>query len=114
APPEVGALWTCSSPAVAAGYVSEGSSAFDSFSGFMTALDVNTGQVVWQYFMPAGAVGTSAAYNNGTVFLSTWDGNLWSWDAATGAVLQTLQLSSRGSTSSVALGDGYAVVGAQG
>src|SRR5207247_223429 len=102
-----------SSPVVAGGYVFEGSFAFDFFSGFMTALDVNTGQVVWQYRMQAGAVGTSAAYNNGTVFLSTWDGNLWSWDAATGAVLQTLQLSSRGSTSSVALGDGYAVVGDQ-
>ena len=111
--PAVGALIDVSSPVVAGGYVFEGSFAFDFFSGFMTALDVNTGQVVWQYRMQAGAVGTSAAYNNGTVFLSTWDGNLWSWDAATGAVLQTLQLSSRGSTSSVALGDGYAVVGDQ-
>src|SRR5207237_519654 len=76
--PAVGALVDVSSPVVAGGYVFEGSFAFDFFSGLMTALDVNTGQVVWQYFMPAGAVGTSAAYNNGTVFLSTWDGNLWS------------------------------------
>src|SRR5216117_3442855 len=90
-----------------------GTFAFDFFSGDMVALDVNTGAVVWDNFIPGGAVGTSPAYNNGTVFLSTWDGNLYAWEASTGTLLQQLSLSPRGSSSSVALADGYLVVGDQ-
>src|SRR5439155_896453 len=71
------------------------------------------GAVVWDNFIPGGAIGTSPAYNNGTVFVSTWDGNLYAWEASTGRLLQQLPLAPLGSSSSVALADGYLVVGDQ-
>src|SRR5207247_8013678 len=111
--PGLGPFIDTSSPVVAEGLVMFGTFAFDFFSGDMVALDVNTGAVVWDNFIPGGAVGTSPAYNNGTVFLSTWDGNLYAWEASTGTLLQQLSLSPRGSSSSVALADGYLVVGDQ-
>src|SRR3989475_11699711 len=79
----------------------------------MIALAVTAGAVVSDNFIPGGAVGTSPAYNNGTVFLSTWDGNLYAWEASTGTLLQQLPLAPQGSSSSVALADGYLVVGDQ-
>ncbi|TMA07088.1 MAG: hypothetical protein E6J93_00230, partial [Methanobacteriota archaeon] len=111
--PGLGPFIDTSTPVVAEGLVMFGTFAFDFFSGDMVALDVNTGAVVWDNFIPGGAVGTSPAYNNGTVFVSTWDGNLYAWEASTGTLLQQLSLSPRGSSSSVALADGYLVVGDQ-
>src|SRR5207247_2040704 len=113
AAPGLGPFIDTSTPVVAEGLVMFGTFAFDFFSGDMVALDVNTGAVVWDNFIPGGAVGTSPAYNNGTVFVSTWDGNLYAWEASTGTLLQQLSLSPRGSSSSVALADGYLVVGDQ-
>ena len=110
----LGALIDVSSPVVAQGLVFVGTFLdFFGSAGTMYAVDEDTGAVVWSYPLPGGPVGTSAAYNNGTVFLTTWDGNLWAWDATTGAVRAQLPLSDIGSTSSVALGDGYLIVGDQ-
>ncbi|MBI4416075.1 MAG: PQQ-binding-like beta-propeller repeat protein, partial [Euryarchaeota archaeon] len=109
----LGVLIDVSSPAVAEGRVFVGTFDYDFFSGWMYALDASTGAVDWSYWIPAGAVGTSPAYDNGVVFLTTWDGNLYAWDASTGALLQVLPVAPAGSTSSVALADGYLVVGDQ-
>src|SRR5438876_227142 len=111
--PGLGPFIDTSTPVVAEGLVMFGTFAFDFFSGDMLALDVNTGAVVWDNFIPGGAIGTSPAYNNGTVFVSTWDGNLYAWEASTGRLLQQLPLAPLGSSSSVALADGYLVVGDQ-
>src|SRR5206468_3033910 len=87
--------------------------ALDAFTGSLIWQTTLPSYVVWDNFIPGGAVGTSPAYNNGTVFVSTWDGNLYAWEASTGTLLQQLSLSPRGSSSSVALADGYLVVGDQ-
>ncbi len=80
-------------------------------NGWIHALHATNGTPAWSNFLSGAAVGSSVGYNNGSVFLTAWDGNLRVWDALTGATLQTILLSSAGSTSSVALGDGYLVVG---
>ncbi|TLY37482.1 MAG: hypothetical protein E6K61_12090, partial [Nitrospirae bacterium] len=105
---QLGVLFDSSTPAIAEGKIFVAT--FDIFTGTMYALDEATGSVVWAYPLPA-PVGSSPAYNNGTVFLSSWDGNLYAWDAGTGGLINTWLLAPVGSTSSVALADGYLVVG---
>ena len=109
----LGALVDVSSPVVAEGLVFVGVFDFDYYSGIMYALDAETGSTVWSYRIFAGAIGNSPAYNNGTVFVTSWAGDLLAFDGSTGALLQQLSLSPYGSTSSAALGDGYLVIGDQ-
>ncbi len=109
--PGLGVFIDVSSPVVADGLVFVGAFHMNFADGWMWALDEATGAQVWSYLIPGGPVGTSVGYNNGTVFLTTWDGNLWAWEAQSGLLLQTLPLTTAGSTSSVALGNGYLVVG---
>src|SRR2546426_205671 len=88
-------------------------------AGNVLALDAFTGSLIWQTTLPSNVVAAPAVaggvvyVGNGTVFLSTWDGNLYAWEASTGTLLQQLPLAPQGSSSSVALADGYLVVGDQ-
>jgi outer membrane protein assembly factor BamB len=56
------------------------------------ALDSRTGQTVWSQPVGGTTASSSAAYDNGTIFVVTWEGNLRAFDAALGTPLWQLQL----------------------
>ncbi len=107
----VGKAVDLSSPVVAEGLVFVGVFATETGAGRIAALDAATGSIVWRSFMVKGPVAASVAYDNGTVFVAAWDGMLYARKASNGAALQSVLVSPAGSTSSVAIGDGYLVVG---
>ncbi len=109
--PLVGKAVDLSSPVVAEGLVFVGVFATETGAGRIAALDAATGSIVWRSFMVKGPVAASVAYDNGTVFVAAWDGMLYARKASNGAALQSVLVSPAGSTSSVAIGDGYLVVG---
>ena len=113
-------LWTASSlgkyadlssPIVAGGLVFVGFWDYDEIGGWLRALNVSSGTTVWSYYFQFGPPDASPAYDNGTLFMTTWGGSLYAWNASTGVLLQKILLSDKGSTSSVAIGDGFLVVG---
>jgi len=108
----LGFMIDVSSVTVAEGLAFVGAWSYDYYSGWMFALDVDTGATAWSYFIYGGAIGSSPAYNNGTVFVATMDGNLYALDAATGVLLEELRIGTS-SISSPALADGYLVLGDQ-
>jgi len=107
---QLGRAVDVSTPVVADDRVFLGAFATESGRGRMYALNRTTGAILWSY-MTGGGIAASAAYSNGTVFITSWDGNLYAWDARTGALQQRLFLTTNGSTSSPALSDGYLLVG---
>ena len=77
-----------SSPAVVDGVVYVGSAANNTgFTGNVTALDADTGDIIWMYPLVSGGVWfSSPAVVNGTVYIGTWDG----WVLALNATTQSL------------------------
>ena len=109
--PLVGRTVDLSSPVVAEGLVFVGVFATETGAGRICALNAATGTIAWRTFIVKGPIGASVAYDNGTVFVASWDGMLYARKASNGAALQSLRVSPAGSSSSVAIGDGYLVVG---
>ncbi len=68
--------------------------AIDRGTGELVAVNQDTGQVEWDDELPSSPYG-AAAVTNDVVFTTTWHGDLYALDAATGAVLRTIPLSSR-------------------
>ena len=109
--PLIGKAVDLSSPVVAEGLVFVGVFATETGAGRICALNAATGTIAWRSFIVKGPIAASVAYDNGTVFAASWDGMLYARKASNGAALQSLPVSPAGSTSSVAIGDGYLVVG---
>jgi alcohol dehydrogenase (cytochrome c) len=66
-------------------------------TGEMVAVNQDTGKVEWDDKLPSTPYG-AAAVTNDVVFTTTWHGDLYAFDAATGALLHTFALSSRTNT----------------
>lgn len=66
-------------------------------TGEMVAVNQDTGRVEWDDKLRSTPYG-AAAVTNDVVFTTTWHGDLYAFDAATGAVLRTIPLSSRTNT----------------
>jgi outer membrane protein assembly factor BamB len=73
-------------------------------TGEMVAVNQDTGKVEWDDKLPSTPYG-AAAVTNDVVFTTTWHGDLYAFDAATGAVLRTIPLSSRTNTPVTVDGD---------
>jgi outer membrane protein assembly factor BamB len=74
--------------------------------GAVRALDSTTGATIWTGY--AGySVQSSSALVNGSLFVTSWDGNLYVFDTATGALVDEHFLSFFGSSSHPAVGLGY-------
>lgn len=57
-------------------------------SGFWTALDVTSGQILWQTGDPKGMVVTGpVSVANGVVYGGSFDGTMYAFDATTGSIL---------------------------
>jgi|GEM_PF-4366078 len=97
-----------SSPVAAGGLVFVG--AWADGGGAMRAFDASSGALVWSGTTPGGIV-ASPGYNDGVVFITSMDGSLTAWNAADGVPIQSLALAPAGSASSVAMANGYLVVG---
>jgi outer membrane protein assembly factor BamB len=63
-------------------------------TGEMVAVNQDTGRVEWDDKLPSSPYG-AAAVTNDVVFTTTWHGDLYAFDTATGALLHTFALSSR-------------------
>jgi hypothetical protein len=61
-------------------------------SGVMTAIDANTGKVVWQDKESKPMLGGSLATGGGIVFAGSDNGNLYAYDARTGKTLASFDL----------------------
>lgn len=58
------------------------------------ALDAHTGAMLWEpVFMPGSEAWSNAAYDRGKVFVINFEGNVRAFDAATGALLWSIQVS---------------------
>ncbi len=68
--------------------------AIDKGTGEMVAVNQDTGKVEWDDKLPSTPYG-AAAVTNDVVFTTTWHGDLYALDAATGALLHTFPLSNR-------------------
>ncbi len=80
-------------PIIAQGWVivtSEGSTT--SYGSRLTALDASTGTEVWGRNISGTYNWSTAAYDNGAVFVVNFDGLLRAFDAATGSKLWSVQL----------------------
>ncbi len=66
-------------------------------TGEMVAVNQDTGKVEWDDKLPSSPYG-AAAVTNDVVFTTTWHGDLYALDAATGALLHTFALSNRTNT----------------
>ena len=66
-------------------------------TGEMVAVNQDTGKVEWDDKLPSSPYG-AAAVTNDVVFTTTFHGDLYAFDAATGAVLRTIPLSFRTNT----------------
>ncbi len=63
-----------------------------SLPGFLYALDINTGRVIWKKFFIGGGVGNAPAVDNGMVFVSTLDHNIYAFNASNGELIWRYQL----------------------
>ena len=63
-------------------------------TGEMVAVNQDTGKVEWNDKLPSSPYG-AATVTNDVVFTTTYHGDLYAFNAATGAVLRTIPLSSR-------------------
>ena len=66
-------------------------------TGEMVAVNQDTGKVEWDDKLPSSPYG-AAAVTNDVVFTTTWHGDLYAFDTATGAVLHTFALPNRTNT----------------
>jgi outer membrane protein assembly factor BamB len=66
-------------------------------TGEMVAVNQDTGKVEWDDKLPSSPYG-AAAVTNDVVFTTTWHGDLYALDTATGALLHTFALPNRTNT----------------
>ena len=94
--------------------VAEGSKAFAAAipraTGEMIAVNQDTGKIEWADKLPSSPYGAAAVTNN-VVFTTTYNGYLYAFNAATGAVLLKTPLSA-GTNAPVAVAGDYVIAGA--
>jgi alcohol dehydrogenase (cytochrome c) len=94
--------------------VAENSQAFEASiakaTGEMVAVDQDTGKIEWHDKLPSSPYG-AAAVTNDVVFTTTYNGYLYAFNAATGAILLKTPLSA-GSNAPVTIDGDYVIVGA--
>ncbi len=94
--------------------VAESSKAFEASiakaTGEMVAVNQDTGKVGWGDKLPSSPYGAAAVTNN-VVFTTTYNGDLYAFNAATGAVLLKTPLSA-GTNAPVTIAGDYVIVGA--
>jgi outer membrane protein assembly factor BamB len=79
-------------------------------TGEMVAVNQNSGQVEWDTRLPSSPYGGATVTNN-VVFTTTFHGDLYALNAATGAILRKIPLSA-GTNAPVAVDDHYVIAGA--
>src|SRR5450755_231993 len=100
-------------PATPAGYTGSATAvigAVEKASGEMVAVNQDTGTVAWDTLLPSSPYG-AATVTNGVVFTTTFKGDLYALDAATGAILFKTPMSA-GSNAPVAVDGDYVIAGA--
>jgi outer membrane protein assembly factor BamB len=94
--------------------VAESSKAFEASiakaTGEMIAVSQDTGKIEWDDKLPSTPYGAATVTNN-VVFTTTYNGDLYAFSAATGAILLKTSLSS-GSNAPVTVDGDYVIVGA--
>ena len=94
--------------------VTESSSAFEASigkaTGEMVAINQDTGKIEWDVKLPSSPYGAATVTNN-VVFTTTYSGDLYAFNAATGATLLKTPLSA-GSNAPVSIAGDYVIVGA--
>ena len=94
--------------------VTEGSAAFlasiGQATGEMVAVDQDTGKIRWDVKLPSSPYGAAAVTNN-VVFTTTYGGDLYAFNTATGAILLKTPLSA-GTNAPVTIAGDYVVAGA--
>ena len=94
--------------------VTESSSAFEASigkaTGEMVAVNQETGKIEWDVKLPSSPYGAATVTNN-VVFTTTYSGDLYAFNAATGAILLKTPLSA-GSNAPVSIAGDYVIVGA--
>jgi len=92
----------------------ESSSAFSASitkaTGEMVAVNQDTGKIEWDDKLPSSPYGAAAVTNN-VVFTTTYSGDLYAFNAATGAILLKTPLSA-GTNAPVTIAGDYVIVGA--
>jgi alcohol dehydrogenase (cytochrome c) len=84
--------------------------AVENATGEMVAVNQNTGAIVWDTLLPSSPYG-AATVTNDVVFTTTFHGDLYALDAATGAILVKTPMSA-GSNAPVAVDGDYVIAGA--
>ena len=79
-------------------------------TGEMVAVNQDTGQLEWDTRLPSSPYG-AATVTNDVVFTTTFHGDLYALDAATGAILRKIPLSA-GANAPVAIDGDYVIAGA--
>jgi alcohol dehydrogenase (cytochrome c) len=79
-------------------------------TGEMVAVNQDTGKLEWDTRLPSSPYGAAAVTNN-VVFTTTFHGDLYALNAATGAILRTIPLSA-GANAPVAVDGDYVIAGA--
>ena len=94
--------------------VTESSNAFQAAipkaTGEMVAINQDTGKIEWDVKLPSSPYGAATVTNN-VVFTTTYSGDLYAFNAATGAILLKTPLSA-GSNAPVTIAGDYVLVGA--
>ena len=94
--------------------VTESSAAFEASigkaTGEMIAVNQDTGKTEWDVKLPSSPYGAAAVTNN-VVFTTTYSGELYAFNAATGAILLKTPLSA-GTNAPVTIAGDYVIVGA--
>ena len=79
-------------------------------TGEMVAISQDTGQVEWDTRLPSSPYGAATVTSN-VVFTTTFSGDLYALNAATGAIVRKIPLSA-GTNAPVAVDGGYVIAGA--
>ena len=79
-------------------------------TGEMVAVNQDTGKIEWDVKLPSSPYGAAAVTNN-VVFTTTYNGDLYAFNAATGAVLLKTPLSA-GTNAPVTIAGDYVIAGA--
>ena len=94
--------------------VTESSATFEASigkaTGEMVAVNQDTGKIEWDDKLPSSPYGAAAVTNN-VVFTTTYNGDLYAFDAATGAILLKTPLSA-GTNAPVTIAGDYVIAGA--
>jgi len=94
--------------------VTESSAAFEASigkaTGEMVAVNQDTGKIEWDDKLPSSPYGAAAVTNN-VVFTTTYNGDLYAFNAATGAILLQTPLSA-GTNAPVTIAGDYVIAGA--